>query len=205
MRRVVDGSTVPRGVGASSARTTVPPRRTTERSADVPPMEPRRAGGSVGTTDLSTRESRMKAAVVHDYTRPLEIEEVPIPEPGAEQVLVRIEASRSLSHRHPRRARRVAGQAAAAVHPRPRGRRHRRARRPGQRARHRRGHARRAAVARLRLRRLRVLQHRLGDALRVPAEHGLLHERRLRRVRRRLRPPRRRRARRASTRSTRRR
>jgi len=35
----------------------------------------------------------MKAAVVHDYTRPLEIEEVPTPEPGAEQVLVRIEAS----------------------------------------------------------------------------------------------------------------
>jgi len=35
----------------------------------------------------------MKAAVVHDYTRPLEIEEVPVPEPGAEQVLVRVEAS----------------------------------------------------------------------------------------------------------------
>jgi len=35
----------------------------------------------------------VKAAVVHDYTRPLEIEEVPTPEPGAEQVLVRIEAS----------------------------------------------------------------------------------------------------------------
>ena len=35
----------------------------------------------------------MKAAVVHDYTRPLEIEEVPTPEAGAEQVLVRIEAS----------------------------------------------------------------------------------------------------------------
>ena len=35
----------------------------------------------------------MKAAVVHDYTRPLEIEDVPIPEPGAEQVLVRVEAS----------------------------------------------------------------------------------------------------------------
>jgi propanol-preferring alcohol dehydrogenase len=35
----------------------------------------------------------MKAAVVHDYTRPLVIEDVPIPEPGQEQVLVRIEAS----------------------------------------------------------------------------------------------------------------
>jgi propanol-preferring alcohol dehydrogenase len=35
----------------------------------------------------------MKAAVVHDYSRPLVIEDVPIPEPGPEQVLVRIEAS----------------------------------------------------------------------------------------------------------------
>jgi propanol-preferring alcohol dehydrogenase len=35
----------------------------------------------------------MRAAVVHDFHRPLSIEDVPIPEPGAEQVLVRIEAS----------------------------------------------------------------------------------------------------------------
>jgi len=35
----------------------------------------------------------MKAAVVHDFTRPLSVEDVPTPEPGAEQVLVRIEAS----------------------------------------------------------------------------------------------------------------
>ncbi len=35
----------------------------------------------------------MKAAVVHDFTRPLSIEDVPTPEPGPEQVLVRIEAS----------------------------------------------------------------------------------------------------------------
>ena len=34
----------------------------------------------------------MKAAVVRSFDRPLEIEELPIPEPGAEQVLVRIEA-----------------------------------------------------------------------------------------------------------------
>jgi len=33
----------------------------------------------------------MKAAVVHDFSRPLTIEERPIPEPGEEQVLVRIE------------------------------------------------------------------------------------------------------------------
>jgi alcohol dehydrogenase, propanol-preferring len=35
----------------------------------------------------------MKAAIVHDYSRPLVIEDVPIPEPGPEQVLVRIETS----------------------------------------------------------------------------------------------------------------
>jgi len=35
----------------------------------------------------------MKAAVVHSFDRPLVIEDVPTPEPGPEQVLVRIEAS----------------------------------------------------------------------------------------------------------------
>jgi propanol-preferring alcohol dehydrogenase len=35
----------------------------------------------------------MKAAVVHRFDAPLSIEDVPIPEPGPEQVLVRIEAS----------------------------------------------------------------------------------------------------------------
>jgi propanol-preferring alcohol dehydrogenase len=35
----------------------------------------------------------MKAAVVHDFSSPLVVADVPIPEPGAEQVLVRIEAS----------------------------------------------------------------------------------------------------------------
>ena len=35
----------------------------------------------------------MKAAVVHSFDAPLSIEDVPIPEPGPEQVLVRIEAS----------------------------------------------------------------------------------------------------------------
>ena len=33
----------------------------------------------------------MKAAVVHSFDRPLEIDEVPVPEPAAEQVLVKIE------------------------------------------------------------------------------------------------------------------
>lgn len=35
----------------------------------------------------------MKAAVVHRFDKPLSIEDVPIPSPGAEPVLVRIEAS----------------------------------------------------------------------------------------------------------------
>ncbi|WP_210490933.1 zinc-dependent alcohol dehydrogenase [Patulibacter sp. SYSU D01012] len=35
----------------------------------------------------------MKAAVVHSFTEPLVVEDVPVPEPGAEQVLVRVEAS----------------------------------------------------------------------------------------------------------------
>ena len=35
----------------------------------------------------------MKAAVVHDFTRPLSIEEVPRPEPGPGEILVRIETS----------------------------------------------------------------------------------------------------------------
>jgi propanol-preferring alcohol dehydrogenase len=34
----------------------------------------------------------MKAAVVHDFSQPLSVEDVPVPEPGAEQVLVRLEA-----------------------------------------------------------------------------------------------------------------
>jgi alcohol dehydrogenase, propanol-preferring len=35
----------------------------------------------------------VKAAVVHRFDQPLEIEDVPVPEPGADQVLVMIEAS----------------------------------------------------------------------------------------------------------------
>ena len=35
----------------------------------------------------------MKAAVVRSFDRPLEIEELPIPVPGPDQVLVRIETS----------------------------------------------------------------------------------------------------------------
>jgi alcohol dehydrogenase, propanol-preferring len=35
----------------------------------------------------------MKAAVVHDFTKPLSLEEVPIPEPGPGEVLVKVETS----------------------------------------------------------------------------------------------------------------
>src|SRR6202165_4966730 len=38
------------------------------------------------------KEDTMKAAVVHDFTQPLDIENVPRPEAGDGQVLVRIEA-----------------------------------------------------------------------------------------------------------------
>src|SRR5437763_15926203 len=35
----------------------------------------------------------MKAAVVHDFTSPLQIEDIPIPEPGIGEIVVKIEAS----------------------------------------------------------------------------------------------------------------
>jgi propanol-preferring alcohol dehydrogenase len=35
----------------------------------------------------------MKAAVARSFDQPLEIDDVPVPKPGPEQVLVRIEAS----------------------------------------------------------------------------------------------------------------
>ena len=95
-----------------------------------------------------------------------------------------------LPHRHPRRARRLAGQAVAAVRARPRGRRHRRRARP-RRHRGRARRPRRDAVARLRLRHVRPLRVRLGDAVPRAEEHGLLDRRHVRRVRDRLRPLRR--------------
>ncbi len=35
----------------------------------------------------------MRAAVVHGFEEPLSIDDVPVPEPGPEEVLVRIEAA----------------------------------------------------------------------------------------------------------------
>ena len=49
-------------------------------------------------------EFAMKAAVVTDFTQPLEIQDRPS-RPRAGEVLVRIEASGPVPHRHPRRPR----------------------------------------------------------------------------------------------------
>ena len=155
-RRLVDGPTVPRGVGrVVRPDHGFPPRRSTERLADGPPMEARAEPLRAWDDRPVDKEPRMKAAVVHDFTRPLEIEEVPTPEPGAEQVLVRIEAS-GLCHTDIHAARGewpvkpsppfIPGHEGVGIVERVGA---------GQRARHRRGHARRAALARLRLRRLR--------------------------------------------------
>ena len=60
----------------------------------------------------------MKAAVVHRFDGPLSIDDVPVPEPGAEQVLVRIEAA-GLCHTDIHAARgEWPVEAVAAVHPR---------------------------------------------------------------------------------------
>ena len=57
-------------------------------------MEVARGVAMVRLSRLPEREAHsMKAAVVRSFDRPLEIEEVPIPVPGPEQVLVRIENS----------------------------------------------------------------------------------------------------------------
>ena len=110
----------------------------------------------------------MKAAVVHDFARPLAVEDVPTPEPGAEQVLVRIEAS-GLCHTDIHAARGewpvkptppfIPGHEGVGIVERVGA---------GQRARPRGGDARRAALARLRLRRLRVLQHAAGRRCACP-------------------------------------
>jgi alcohol dehydrogenase, propanol-preferring len=50
-------------------------------------------GGPPATVSIHTnQEPAVKAAVVHSFDHPLEVRDVPTPEPGPEQVLVRIEA-----------------------------------------------------------------------------------------------------------------
>jgi len=60
------------------------------RSADIGGW--RRAAGLMAWVAYTNKgASAMKAAVVHSFGEPLEIEDVPIPTPGPEQVLVKIE------------------------------------------------------------------------------------------------------------------
>ena len=89
----------------------------------------------------------------------------------------------ALPHRHPRRQRRLARATGTAVHPRPRGRRHRRACRRRRHPRPR-GRPRRRAVARLGMRRLRGMRVGVGDALPERQVHRLHRQRRLCRLRR---------------------
>ena len=125
----------------------------------------------------------MKAAVVKSFKQPLVIEERPIPELAEGQVLVRIEAS-GLCHTdiHAARGEWPAGQAQPAVRARARGRGDRAARRP-QGHPGRRGRPGRHPVARLGLRGVQVLHHRLGDPLRAPEELGVFGRQGLGRVR----------------------
>jgi alcohol dehydrogenase, propanol-preferring len=62
----------------------------------------------------------MKAAVVHAFTQPLSIEDVPRPEPSDGSARPD-RGLRPLPHRHPRRPRRLADQARPAADPGPRG------------------------------------------------------------------------------------
>jgi propanol-preferring alcohol dehydrogenase len=55
-------------------------------------MEAHSAAGFLAGVSERPKEPKMKAAVVHDFARPLEIDDVPVPQPESEQVLVRIEA-----------------------------------------------------------------------------------------------------------------
>ena len=137
--------------------------------------ELQRTNAELGTTSY-------RAAVVHDFAEPLRVEDVPRRplEPG--QIRVRIEAT-GLCHTdiHAAHGDWPVKPSPPFV-PRPRRCRDRR----GARLRRRRGRPRRpgrAALARLRVRDVRLLRVRLGDALPRAEEHGLLDRRRLRRVR----------------------
>ena len=133
----------------------------------------------------------MKAAVVHDFTQPLSIEDVPRPEPSDGQVLVRIEAC-GLCHTDIHAAHGdwpikpplplIPGHEGVGIVE---------ALGPERRRGDQRGRPGRDPVARLRLRTLPVLQLGPRDALRGADQHRLRHGRRVRRVRRRLCAPRR--------------
>ena len=124
---------------------------------------------------LATALKSYRAAVVHEFGSPLSVEAVPAVGLKAGQVRVKVEAT-GLCHTDIHAA---CGdwpvKPSPPFVPGPRGRRHRRrarARRDGGGARR----SRRDAVARLRLRALRSLRVRLGDALPRAEEHGLLFD-----------------------------
>ena len=105
-----------------------------------------------------------------------------MPDPGRRADPRQDRGERRLSHGPARRRRRLAGQAQAALHPGPRGRRSRRGR--GRRRLAREGRRpRRRPLALHRVRPLQALPRRLGDAVREAAEHRLFGERRLRGIR----------------------
>ena len=60
-------------------------------------------------------QKTMKAAVVRAFGKPLAIEEIPVPEPGPGEVLVKVACLRRLPHRSSCGGRRLAGEAEAAV------------------------------------------------------------------------------------------
>ena len=127
----------------------------------------------------TTGRDAMRAAVVHEFHQPLVLEDRPTPHPGPGQVLVAVEAS-GLCHTDIH-----AAHGDWPVKPTPpfvpghegvgivaevgAGRGPRGGRRPG-----------RGAVARVGVRRVRVVRERLGDPVPEPAEHRLLGRRRLR-------------------------
>ena len=76
----------------------------------------------------TTMTTTMKAAVVTEFGKDLQIQTLPVPEPGRGEALVKVADPRlgRLPHRPARRRGRLAGQADPAVHSRPRRRRLRR-------------------------------------------------------------------------------
>ncbi|SFO68640.1 alcohol dehydrogenase, propanol-preferring [Bradyrhizobium sp. Ghvi] len=59
----------------------------------------------------------MKAAVVRQFGKPLVIEDVPVPQPGPGEVLVKVRAC-GVCHTDLRRLGRLAGEAGSALHSR---------------------------------------------------------------------------------------
>ena len=61
----------------------------------------------------------MKAAVVHEFGKPLSIEEVAVPKVQPGEIIVKVKSFRCLPYRSACRRRRLAGETRAALYPRP--------------------------------------------------------------------------------------